>query len=276
MVIFSRYTWWVGAMLGLALFLAVLAGVGVLTPLQGITLRIASPFEHALSAVFDPVVSFLADVGNINDLRNENARLRVENEQLQNKVTSLQEESQQITELQQALGIQQSGGSGKKVAANVVARDTSPFTDVISIDKGSDDGIKAGMTVLSSGGTLMGTVTKVTGSNAFVRLVTDTASRVNARTLESQAAGVVEGTPDRGLAFDLSQQDVNVGDTVVTSGLGGNYPPDIPIGKVSSVSGTAQDLFRTVELEPTVRLSTVRTVLVNTGFIPQRVNFGGE
>ncbi|MBN9493449.1 rod shape-determining protein MreC [bacterium] len=276
MVIFSRYTWWIGAMVGLALLLAVFGAVGILTPFQGVFLRVASPFENALSAVFDPVASFLADIGNVNDLRNENARLRIENEQLQNKVTSLQEESQQIAELQKALGIQQTAGSGKKVAANVVAHDTSPGVDVISIDKGSSSGIQAGMTVLTSGGTLMGTVTKVTSANAFVRLVTDTKSRVNARTLETQASGVLEGTLTRGLSLGLSQQEVNVGDTVVTSGLGGNYPPDVPIGKVSAVSGTPQDLFRTISVEPTVRLSTVRTVLVNTTFVPQRINIEGS
>ena len=201
MVIFSRYTWWIGAMVGLALLLAVFGAVGILTPFQGVFLRVASPFENALSAVFDPVASFLADIGNVNDLRNENARLRIENEQLQNKVTSLQEESQQIAELREALGIQQTAGSGKKVAANVVAHDTSPGVDVISIDKGSSSGIQAGMTVLTSGGTLMGTVTKVTSANAFVRLVTDTKSRVNARTLETQASGVLEGTLTRGLSL---------------------------------------------------------------------------
>jgi len=276
MVIFSRYTWWIGAMVGLALLLTLFSAVGILTPFQGVFLRVASPFENALSAVFDPVASFLSDIGNVNDLRNENARLRLENEQLQNKVTSLQEESQQVAELQAALGVQQSGGAAKKVAANVVAHDTSPGVDVISIDKGSGSGIKVGMTVLSSGGTLMGTVTKVTGANAFVRLVTDTRSKVNARTLETQASGVIEGTLNRGLSFGLSQQEVNVGDTLVTSGLGGNYPPDIPIGKVSAVSGTPQDLFRTVTVEPTVRLSTVRTVLVNTSFIPQSINLEGS
>ena len=276
MVIFSRYTWWVGAMVGLALLLTLFGAVGILTPFQGVFLRVASPFENALSAVFDPVASFLSDVGNVNDLRNENARLRLQNEELQNKVASLQEESQQVAELQQALGVQQSGGAAKKVAANVVAHDSSPGVDVISIDKGSGSGIRVGMTVLSSGGTLMGTVTKVTGANSFVRLVTDTRSKVNARTLETQASGVIEGTLNRGLAFGLSQQDVNVGDTVVTSGLGGNYPPDIPVGKVTVVSGTPQDLFRTVTVEPTVRLSTVRTVLVNTTFIPQSINLEGS
>lgn len=276
MVIFSRYTWWIGAMVGLALLLTLFGAVGVLTPFQGVFLRVASPFENALSAVFDPVASFLSDVGNVNDLRNENARLRLENETLQNKVTGLQEESQQVAELQQALGVQQSGGAAKKVAANVVAHDTSPGVDVISIDKGSGSGIQAGMTVLTSGGTLMGTVTKVTGANAFVRLVTDTRSKINARTLETQASGVIQGTLNRGLSFGLSQQDVNVGDTVVTSGLGGNYPPNIPIGKVSAVSGTPQDLFRTVTVEPTLRLSTVRTVLVNTSFIPQSINLEGS
>lgn len=276
MVIFSRYTWWVGAMVGLALLLTLFGAVGILSPFQGVFLRVASPFENALSAVFDPVASFLSDVGNVNDLRNENARLRLQNEELQNKVASLQEESQQVAELQQALGVQQSGGAAKKVAANVVAHDTSPGVDVISIDKGSGSGIRVGMTVLSSDGTLMGTVTKVTGANAFVRLVTDTRSKVNARTLETQASGVIEGTLNRGLSFGLAQQDVNVGDTVVTSGLGGNYPPDVPIGKVTAVSGTPQDLFRSVTVEPTVRLSTVRTVLVNTTFVPQSINLEGS
>jgi rod shape-determining protein MreC len=87
---------------------------------------------------------------------------------------------------------------------------------------------------------------------------------------------VLEGTLTRGLSLGLSQQEVNVGDTVVTSGLGGNYPPDVPIGKVSAVSGTPQDLFRTISVEPTVRLSTVRTVLVNTTFVPQRINIEGS
>ena len=60
--------------------------------------------------------------------------------------------------------------------------------------------------------------------------------------------------------------------TVMTSGLGGNYPPGIPIGRVTEVSGGQEELYPTVKLEPLVRLSTARTVLVLTSFTPRRIN----
>ena len=272
MVIFSRYTYWVGSMLGLALLLAAMSQVGLLGPFQGLFLTAARPFENVLNGAFQPVASFLSDAGNVNDLQDENARLRVENEDLRNKITTLQQDAQDVEELRNALNIQQSGGADTKVAASVVAHDALAFTDVVQIDKGSSSGIKNGMVVLSSGGTLMGTVTTVQGNSAFVRLITDSRSAVNAQVVESKADGIIQGTANRGLTFILSQADVKVGDTIVTSGLGGNYPPDVPIGTVSAVSGTPQDLFRKVDVEPQVRLSTTRTVLVDITFIPSRID----
>ena len=139
------------------------------------------------------------------------------------------------------------------------------------IDKGANAGIKVGMVVLSTQGSLIGTVTTVNPNSAFVRLITDTKSKVNAQILESHALGILQGNPGRTLSFDLSQADAKVGDTVVTSGLGGNYPPGYAIGRVADVSGTPQDLFRKVKVEPLVRVSTVSTVLVLTSFVPQRI-----
>jgi rod shape-determining protein MreC len=127
------------------------------------------------------------------------------------------------------------------------------------------------MVVESAQGTLLGTVTKALDDTSFVRLVTDTQSRVNARAVESNADGVVKGTPNRGLSFDLAQGDLKVGDIIVTSGLGGNYPEGIAIGRVVQVSGNSQDLFRKVTVEPGVRGSTAQTVFVRTDFLPQRL-----
>ena len=273
MLIFSRYTWWVGAMIGFAFMLTLMGQTGLLGPFQGAFLKAASPFENVLSGVFTPVATFLSDAGNINNLQDENARLRVENEDLRNKVTQLQQDTQEIGDLRSALNIQQSQGADTKVAANVVARDAQAFVDVISIDKGASDGIKPGMVALSAQGSLLGTVTTVNGDVSFVRLITDTKSKVNAQIVESKAEGSLEGTANRGLIFNLSQAEIKVGDTVVTSGLGGNYPKDLPIGRVSQVSGTAQDLFRKVTVEPLVRLSTTSTVLILTSFTPQRIGF---
>jgi rod shape-determining protein MreC len=241
-------------MIGLAFLLAIMSQTGLLSPFQSLFLRTASPFEGALSAVFTPVASFLSDAGNINDLQSENARLRVENEDLRNKVTSLQQDSAQIDDLRKALDIQQNQGAATKVAASVVGRAASSFVDEVSIDRGAASGFKPGMVVLSAQGTLMGTITSVHGNVSFVRLITDTKSKVNAQVVESKAEGIVQGTPNRGVSFDLAQAEVKVGDTIVTSGLGGNYPPNLPIGRVSEVSGSSQDLFRKVTVEALARL----------------------
>ena len=269
MLIFQRYQWWVAAMIGLALLLALVGQVGVLTPVQGVFLRVTAPVEQVLTTVFRPVASTLSNAGEIGDLRDENSRLRLENEELRNQVGELQQNAADIKGLREALDLTQGDTSVKYVAADVVHRDASAFTDVVTINRGSNDGVQDGMVVVSTQGTLMGKVTKVTATNSFVRLITDTQSRVSAEVQETGADGSVKGTPNRGLAFELAQGDIQVGDTLVTAGLGGGYPRGLPIGRVSAVSGTNQDLYKKVTIEPGVRIGTAENVLVRTDFIPE-------
>ncbi len=272
MVIFSRYSWWVATMIGLALFLTAAGQLGFLGPFQNLFLQAATPVEKTMDGVFRPVASFLSDFGDLRSLQEENRQLRLENEKLQNRVTELELDAARVQELEKALEITQSDTSQQKVAANVVSHDSSPFTDVISIDRGSNAGIQPGMNVLSSQGSLIGTVTKVTPDHSFIRLITDSKSKVNAKVRDTQVEGIVKGGPNRTVTFDLAQADIKVGDVIVTSGLGGNYQAGIPIGRVTEVKGTPQDLFAEVTLEPLVRLSTVQTVLVLTSFVPQRLD----
>jgi rod shape-determining protein MreC len=274
MLIFSRYTWWVAAMIGLALFLTAASQVGLLNPFQGAFLTVTSPVERVFGGVFRPMAGLLSNAGDIGDVRDENKRLRLENETLQIQLVEARQDAARVKELEQALKLTEANKDEVKLAANVVHRDSSPFTDVVLIDRGSGSGIKVGMVVLSSQGTLMGTVTKVTARQSFVRLVTDSKSRVAAETEGSKASGIVKGTAGRSLAFDLAQADIKAGDIVVTSALTGRYPAGITIGRVTEVKGTAQDLFRTVKLESTVRLSTATTVLVLTSFTPTDVAGG--
>ena len=275
-MISSRYSVWAAIMVTLALGLTIVGQAGLLDPFQGIFLKVTTPVDSALNGIFRPVADFLANAGNVNSLEDENRRLRLENEDLQNRVTQLKQDADRVKELEQALKINQGATSGIRVAANVVNRDSSAFTDVISIDRGANDGIKAGMVVLSSQGSLVGTVTKTFGTSAFIRLITDSKSKVAAQVVDSKADGIIQGEANRVLSFGLAQGDVKVGDTIVTSGIGGNYPAGLPIGKVSEVGGAPQDLFRKVKVEPIVRLSTARTVLVLTSFTPQRINIEAQ
>lgn len=256
-------------MVGLTLLLALAGQVGVLGPFQGTFLRVTSPVESVLNGVFRPVASLLSNAGEVGELRDENARLRLENEDLRNQVGELRQNAEDIRALRDALNLTQGDRSVNYVAADIVHRDASPFTDVVTINQGSNRGIQVGMVVVSTKGTLMGKVTRVTGTSAFVRLITDTQSKVSAEIVATGADGTVKGTPNRGLAFDLAQGDIQVGDEIVTAGLGGGYPRGLPIGRVSAVSGTSQDLYKKVTVEPGVRVGTAENVLVRTDFIPE-------
>ncbi len=258
-------------MVAFAVLLTAASQVGILSPFQGVFLTITSPVERLATGVFRPIAGLLSNAGDLNDLRDENRKLRLENEELQNQVVALQQATERVKQLEAALNIQETQKDQTRLVASVVHRDASPFTDVVSIDKGSGAGVKVGMVVTSAQGTLLGTVTRVLSNQSFVRLVTDSKSKVAAEVEGSQAAGVVKGTPGRGLVFDLAQADIKVGDVVATSSLTGRYPAGIAIGRVVEVEGTPQDLFRTVKVEPLVRLSTATTVLVLTSFEPQDV-----
>jgi rod shape-determining protein MreC len=271
MLMFSRYSWWVASMIGLAFVLAIMGQTGLLNPFQGLFLRATSPVENVLTAVFRPVASVLSNFDELGTLQDENNRLRLENEDLRNRMAGLQQDAQRVKELESLLQITEGGADETRVVANIVHRASTPFQQEVSIDRGSSAGIQVGMVVLSSQGSLMGTVTKVTSETSFVRLITDTRSKVRAEVAGTGADGIVKGTPDRGLILDLAQGDIKVGDAVVTAGLGGNYPKGIPIGLVSEVSGTNQDLFKKVTIQPLVRLGTATTVLVNISFIPERL-----
>jgi rod shape-determining protein MreC len=269
MLIFSRYSWWAAAMVALAILLSAMGYVGALRPFQSAFLAVITPFENAAGSVFRPIAGVLTDAGNIGRLRDENTQLRLQNEQLQNQVTSLQQDAEQLNELRSILQISGERPDEKRLVANVVQRDSTPFTDVISIDRGTNDGIKVGMVVLSAQGTLMGSVTDVLATRSFVRLITDTKSKVASEVQTTKFEGIVQGTPGRGLEFALADGDVKVGDTIVTSSLTGRFPAGIPIARVSEVSGAPTDIQRKVKLDPLVRVSGARTVLVITSFLPQ-------
>jgi len=277
MLIFSRYSWWVASMFGLAIFLAVVGQAGLLNPFQGLFLRATAPVESIFRGVFEPVASVLSDVGELGDLRDENDRLRVENEELRNLLAQREQDAQRIKDLESALALSEGDTTTTRLAANVVHRDSSPFSDVITIDRGESSGLQKGMVVTSAQGSLMGTITKVTSNSAFVRLITDTRSNVRAQVVGGTGAdGIVKGEPGRTLSLDLAQGEIKVGDQVITAGLGGSYPFGIPIGLVSSVDGTGQDLYARVTIEPIVRLGTTTTVSVITSFLPEQLELEGE
>jgi rod shape-determining protein MreC len=159
------------------------------------------------------------------------------------------------------------------LAATIIAREPSNLRQVAAINRGRADGIKQGMSVVTEGQTLVGTITKVEEDHAWVTMVTDVDSAVSSLVIESRAQGVVAGGYNRRLSMEFVGQDASVkeGDTVVTSGLGGTYPPGLVIGRVTGVAGSRQEIFRKVTVEPLASLARLENVLVITSFVPTRL-----
>src|SRR5262249_53187563 len=152
-----------------------------------------------------------------------NEKLRSENERLNADLARLREDATRTQQLEQLLNVKNSLANQETIAASIVARAPSNLRQQVAINRGSSDGLKAGMSVVTEGNTLVGTISKVEADHAWVTLVTDVDSAVSSLLQESRDQGVVAGGYNRKLSMEFVGQDATVkeGDTVVTSGLGG-------------------------------------------------------
>jgi rod shape-determining protein MreC len=267
------FTWLVTVM-GLAALGLLMSLTGAAQPLQSAAQRASTPIAAVISSTTRPVTDFIANVGSYGRLRDENRALRTDNERLR----TLLAQAGEADVLNQNLADLSAANLGQVTIATIVARDPSPSRDVVAINRGTSDGVQKGMPVLGKGGALVGTVQTAHASVAWVRLLSDRQSSVNAMIQETRARALVSGSTDRDLRMEIEAQgtDVKPGDAVVTSGLGGGYPPGLLIGRVAKVDGGPLDIFRTVEVEAAVRLSSLETVAVMTSFRPAPIEELGQ
>jgi rod shape-determining protein MreC len=120
---------------------------------------------------------------------------------------------------------------------------------------------------------LIGRIDAVIADAARVQLITDPASAVNVRLQNSNIQAVMNGSVTGDLSLDLIPQDVNLeeGSVVLTSGLGGGYPPDLIIGQVINVRKREADLFQQAFVQPVVDFTRLEIVLIITNFRPVNV-----
>jgi rod shape-determining protein MreC len=205
-------------------------------------------------------------------LRQRNSELEAEVANLQTQVIALQQQVTEVELLSALLDFARSQRENEYVAANVVFRDPRPFLKYVVIDVGSDSGVLRGMPVVGAEG-LVGRVDAVTATAARVQLITDPASSVNVRIQPSDTTAVLSGSITSDISLDLISQEANVqpGDLVLTSGLGGNFPADILVGQVASVRATATDLFQQAAVQPVVDFSRLDIVLVIIDFRPVEI-----
>ncbi len=236
-------------------------GNAVLTPFLGV--------QTLLSTRFQALQDFINAPDDLVRLRQRNAELEAEVANLQTEVISLQQQVSEVELLSSLLDFARSQRENEYKAATVVFRDPRPFLKYVIIDIGSDEGVLSGMPVVSAEG-LVGRVDAVTATAARVMLITDAASDVNVIIQPANTGAVLSGSITSDLGLDLIAQDENInpGDLILTSGLGGVYPPDILVGQVASVRSSATELFQQGAVQSAVDFERLDVVLVIVNYRP--------
>ena len=269
----SRTFSWLLTIAALALGGFLLSSIGLAAPMRSGTAMIVEPFAAGLKRVSAPVVDLVGSAGSYGEIRDENRDLRDENERLRADLARLREERVRAEDVDELLNLRAGRTADTFAFAAVIARGPNSQRHVVAINRGAADGIREGMAVLGRGGALVGTVERALESMSWVRLITDPESDVNAVIQESRAQALASGRPGGGITMEFLAQGVDVkpGDTVLTSGLGGTYPKDLLIGRVTKVNGGTLDVFKKAEVEPQVRLPSLENVAVLTSFQPMKL-----
>jgi rod shape-determining protein MreC len=241
-------------------------GLAVLSPFEVAGERIARPFQDAYGYVSDLV-------GTKQDTDVFEARIASLEEQLR-QYQNAAEENERLRGLLDYVDGARFPDDYRPVVGRVIAQPANAYNQTIVVAAGSDKGITPGSPVVTDEG-LVGLVSKVTGGEAQVTLLTDESAAVSAVVVSPQASdtparGIIEPSPSAaGLVLDRVDKAlvVNVGDTVVSSGwtlgdLSSRYPYNIPIGTVTSVGRQDIDLYARVQVEPFVDFDSLAEVVI--------------
>jgi rod shape-determining protein MreC len=223
-----------------------------------------TPFEKGIVWFQSSLNNLWRNYFYLRGVRQENRDLKLQIERLRIEQVRLNEDAEQARRLQILLGFKEQFIS-KTVAAQVIGSSGSEQSRIIYIDKGSGDGIKVDMAVVTAEG-VVGKVLRVSNkTTSQVLLINDQTSGVGAILEKSRLQGVVRGTPLGEVVLEkvMSDETVQPGDRVLTSGGDQIFPKGLPVGTVTKVSPGAE-LFLNIRVKPTADLSRLEEVLVIT------------
>ncbi len=196
-------------------------------------------------------------------LREENleltARLRLANLQLQ-RFAALEEENRRLRDMRE----NSAGVAERVLVAAILNVDLDPFRHRVLLDKGSADGVFKGQAVLDADG-IFGQVWRVHAHTAEVILISDAEHAIPVQSNRSGVRTIAVGTGDSSrlsLPFVTVESDIKQGDLLLSTGMGGVFPPGYPVAQVTKVERTAKATFAIVEARPTAALERDREVLL--------------
>jgi rod shape-determining protein MreC len=229
-------------------------------------LRISAPLQAGITAAARGIGGTWSRYIALVHLKEDNARLADDNAKLRAELVAVKNAAAREGDLEKLLGLRASL-QFDSLSARVVAVETSAFFRVVRVklDRGGDE-VKPGMAVLASAG-VVGRVQRVFGGWCDVLLAADPKSSIDVLVARTGGRGVVKGIAgsDRyrtRIEYLERKDEAAEGDMVVTSGLGGFFPRDLPVGKIVRVDKRGFGLYQDAEVQPVVDFGKLRDVLV--------------
>jgi|SRR3954453_1263492 rod shape-determining protein MreC len=215
---------------------------------------VVSPVQHATSAVANPIGDWWSGLVDSGRLKKENRKLRAEVAKLRGREDKARIAIENDNELRRFLGLDLLE-SADTILARVVDRNPGNFESTIVINRGQEHGIQKDMAVIAPDG-VVGHVIESWHGGAKVRLLTDPESAVAVRTVEHPATGIAQGSSH---SDDLTVSDFDAkaivarGDHVITADVSNSvFPPDLEVGRVTSIKPQDAGLGLTVKIKPAV------------------------
>jgi rod shape-determining protein MreC len=242
-----------------------LRGVNITSNSRSAAQSFLAPIQRGVSDLFSPVGNFFSDIKNFGKTKSELKELKEENAKLREKVVFNDDTLGQLKKLENVLDLA-GRGNYKVVSARVIGKGSSAtFSQTITIDAGSNDGVQKDMTVIGELG-LVGVVKSTTSSSAIVLLMSDPTFRIGVRIARSQSIGVLlgEGNSEYTLQLLDPSGTIEKDDVLLSLGSDNNRPfvPGVPVGYVKSVKNSRLTLTQEAVVNSYSNLGSIGVVSV--------------
>lgn len=232
------------------------------TVFETVLMWVVSPVQNLLASTLDTIGDAMDQYILVANVSEENKRLQKEVNKLIAQNNALREELRQKGRVGELMAYQDAREL-KSVVASVIGRDATQWGRVVFINKGTQDGLRENLPVVTHAG-VVGHVIQAGLNTSKVMLIVDGRSAVDALFGVDRVSGVVVGT---GMEFCEMKYvpitaDVNVGDQVLSSGLGGLYPKGLVVGTVVSIAKGTQGLFQEITISPSADFGRLEEVLI--------------
>ena len=264
-----RYVLWIIIALCLVFIGVSLKNNGEKLSIQNGISSFVLPMEKGLNSVGQWIGERREHSRSVNDLLAENEELKQQIDQLNTKISSMENNLSELEALRELLKMKEVYPDYDMVGARIISKDAGNWYNNFIIDKGSNDGIKKDMNVIYDNG-LVGIVSDVSANNATVRAIIDDTSSVSGMLSKSTELCIVNGDlklyQEGLLDVEMISKDAQIaaGDEVVTSYISDKYLPGLVIGYINDVSMDSSNLSQNAHITPKVSFDNITNVMVIT------------